>query len=117
MNLPKDPVMLLSVVNTKLRDQYASLTELAKAYMVSEEEGVSTYQLSVQRRTKSVCIGGIMQTSCDFCAYNEYDEEDECYYCSVNMDEDDMARFMQSSYKNCPYYKSGDEYKVVRHQM
>ena len=33
-----------------------------------------------------------MQTSCDFCAYNEYDEEDECYYCSVNMDEDDMAR-------------------------
>ena len=47
----------------------------------------------------------------------EYDEEDECYYCSVNMDEDDMARFIQSSYKNCPYYKSGDEYRVVRHQM
>ena len=58
-----------------------------------------------------------MQTNCDFCAYNEYDEEDECYYCSVNMDEDDMARFIQSSYKNCPYYKSGDEYQVVRHQM
>lgn len=58
-----------------------------------------------------------MQTSCDFCAYNEYDEEEECYYCSVNMDEDDMARFIQSSYKHCPYYKSGDEYKVVRHQM
>lgn len=58
-----------------------------------------------------------MQTSCDFCAYNEYDEEDDCYYCSVNMDEDDMARFIQSSYKTCPYYKSGDEYQVVRHQM
>ena len=47
----------------------------------------------------------------------EYDEEDEEYYCSVNMDEDDMARFIQSDYKSCPYYKSGDEYKVVRHQM
>jgi len=35
----------------------------------------------------------------------------------VNMDEDDMARFLQSSYKNCPYFKSGDEYQVVRHQM
>lgn len=57
-----------------------------------------------------------MSTSCDFCAYNEYDEDDEAYYCSVNMDEDDMARFMQSSYKECPYYRSGDEYKVVRHQ-
>ena len=53
--------------------------------------------------------------SCDFCAYNEYDEEDEAYYCSVNMD--DMARFVQSNYKECPFYRSGDEYKVVRHQM
>ena len=47
----------------------------------------------------------------------KYDEDDEAYYCSMNMDEDDMARFMQSSYKECPYYRSGDEYKVVRHQM
>ena len=58
-----------------------------------------------------------MITNCDFCAYNEYDEEDKEYYCSVNMDEDDMARFIQSDYKSCPYYKSGDEYRVVRHQM
>ena len=55
--------------------------------------------------------------SCDFCAYNEYAEEDEAYYCSVNMDEADMARFVQSNYKECPFYRSGDEYKVVRHQM
>lgn len=27
-NLPSDPVMLLSFVNTKLRDQYGSLKEL-----------------------------------------------------------------------------------------
>lgn len=38
MNLPKDPVMLLSVVNTQLRDNYASLEELAAAYEVSSEE-------------------------------------------------------------------------------
>ena len=54
MNLPKEPVMLLSVVNTKLRDQYANLTELAKAYMVSEEEivealGRINYQYSEER--------------------------------------------------------------------
>ena len=28
MNLPNDPVMLLSYVNTKLRDEYKSLDEL-----------------------------------------------------------------------------------------
>lgn len=38
MNLPKDPVILLSVVNTQLRDQYASLEELAKAHMISEQD-------------------------------------------------------------------------------
>lgn len=31
MSLPKDPVMLLSVVNTRLRDYYPNLEELAKA--------------------------------------------------------------------------------------
>lgn len=38
MSLPKDPVMLLSVVNTKLRDFYPSLEELAKAEGVTAEE-------------------------------------------------------------------------------
>jgi hypothetical protein len=38
MNLPKDPVMLLSVVNTQLRDHYPSLPELAAAYMIDEQE-------------------------------------------------------------------------------
>ena len=38
MILPKDPVMLLSVVNTELRDRYPSLKELAKAYGVTEQE-------------------------------------------------------------------------------
>ena len=37
MKLPKDPVMLLSVVNTELRDHYPSLAELAKAYGVTEQ--------------------------------------------------------------------------------
>ena len=38
MSLPKDPVMLLSVVNTKLRDFYPNLLELAKAEGVTAEE-------------------------------------------------------------------------------
>ena len=36
--MPKDPVMLLSFVNTQLRDNYYSLEELCKSYMVSEKE-------------------------------------------------------------------------------
>ena len=38
MSLPKDPVMLLSVINTKLRDYYPNLEELAKAENITVEE-------------------------------------------------------------------------------
>lgn len=38
MNLPKDPVMLLSFVNTQLRDRYDSLEELAADYMTDKDE-------------------------------------------------------------------------------
>lgn len=39
--LPNDPVMLLSVVNTKLRDEYPTLAELCLALDVDREELVS----------------------------------------------------------------------------
>ena len=38
MSLPKDPVMLLSVVNTKLRDFYPDLEELTAAEGIQLEE-------------------------------------------------------------------------------
>ena len=37
MSLPKDPVMLLSVVNTRLRDTYSSLSALCEAEDEDEE--------------------------------------------------------------------------------
>lgn len=57
------------------------------------------------------------QGSCDTCNYYIYDEDFEEYVCDVNMDEDDFARLLSDKYFNCPYYKSDDEYKVVRKQM
>lgn len=57
------------------------------------------------------------QVSCDLCVYNVYDEDDEEYYCQVNMDEDDMVRFVSSGYRECPYFQLYDEYKIVRKQM
>ena len=36
--LPQDPVMLLSVINMKLRDRYASLDALCEDMDVSREE-------------------------------------------------------------------------------
>ena len=54
---------------------------------------------------------------CEQCAYYDYDEEYDEYYCSVNLDEDEMYRFLSGSQRECPYFRIDDEYAVVRHQM
>ena len=38
MNIPKDPVMLVSFLNLKLRDQYASLNALCDDLELNPEE-------------------------------------------------------------------------------
>ena len=38
MPIPTDPAILLSYINTQLRDNYPSLKELAKSLSVDEEE-------------------------------------------------------------------------------
>ncbi len=38
MNIPKDPVMLMSYLNTQLRDNYPSLEELVKSLGLDEKE-------------------------------------------------------------------------------
>ena len=36
--IPKDPVMLLSYINTQLRDNYPDMEELCSALLLSKEE-------------------------------------------------------------------------------
>lgn len=58
-----------------------------------------------------------MKSNCDYCVNYSYDEEYECYTCEVNLDEDEMAHFIAGNYHQCPYFRMGDEYKIVRKQM
>lgn len=77
-----------------------------------------THRLTASPRKKGrgVCMKQ-RKSSCDSCMYYEYDEDYECYVCGVNLDEDEMARFMEDRFYDCPYYRLGDEYAIVRHQM
>ena len=38
MSIPTDPIILLSYINTKLRDEFPSLTELCKTLHLDEQE-------------------------------------------------------------------------------
>lgn len=57
-----------------------------------------------------------MQTSCDMCAHYAYDDTYGEYICEINLDEDEMGRFLSSSNYACPYFNLYDEYKIVRKQ-
>ena len=54
--------------------------------------------------------------ACEFCAHNQYDEEADCDYCDVALDEDEMERCLGGDTGACPYFKLYDEYKMVEKQ-
>ena len=55
------------------------------------------------------------QSNCDMCSCYVYDEDDDCYVCLVDM-EDDYMRYIVSSERECPFFKLDDEYAIVRKQ-
>lgn len=55
-------------------------------------------------------------TPCETCANYVYDELADCYYCSVNLDEDEMRHFLTESSFHCSYWRNGDDYAVVAKQ-
>ncbi len=57
-----------------------------------------------------------IKTSCESCANYIYDQESDNYFCDMNLDEDEMARFLSYKTYNCPYYDFYDEYSIVRKQ-
>lgn len=57
------------------------------------------------------------RTNCETCGNYVYDDELECYECQINLDEDEMARFLSDTFYQCPYYQIQDEYRIVRKQM
>lgn len=57
MNLPNDPIMLMSYLNTQLRDNYPSLEELCKSMCLDEAEiraKLETVALSISRNAISL---------------------------------------------------------------
>ncbi len=57
------------------------------------------------------------KTNCDHCSNFIYNVDYQCYECEVNLDEDELAKFMSAAFDNCPYFRINDEYKTVRKQI
>lgn len=57
------------------------------------------------------------KASCESCEFYEYDEYTDSYFCKMNLDEDEAARFFGNNTSGCHYYRYYDEYKSVHKQI
>ena len=57
-----------------------------------------------------------MGEKCENCVYYSYDKEYDAYICEMDLDEDEMVRFLSSRVDACPYWRPGDEYITARKQ-
>lgn len=55
---------------------------------------------------------------CEVCMNYEYDPETDTYECvlDIGLDMDDYERSLSGQFTNCPFFKFGDEYNIVRKQ-
>ena len=58
----------------------------------------------------------MFKSDCEYCLNFVYDEEYGEEICEVDMDMDEIEHFMHGSYKECPYYRVNNEYKIVEKQ-
>ncbi len=58
-----------------------------------------------------------MDNLCETCWHYDYDEEYEEYFCTMDLDEDEVYRiFVSKQHSRCPYYRQGDDYTLARRQ-
>ena len=76
------------------------------------EQTPKTQPKKIAKEPKKPTVG-----RCEECEFYDYDEELDAYVCQVNLDEDEMYRFLSGTQQQCPYFRLDDEYGVVRHQI
>ncbi|MCI8399863.1 MAG: hypothetical protein HFF90_10775 [Oscillibacter sp.] len=57
-----------------------------------------------------------MGGNCEECVYGDYDEELDALVCTMDLDEDEMERFLRGSTRECPYYRRGGDYRTAAKQ-
>ena len=53
---------------------------------------------------------------CENCWNYNYDDEEEEYYCSKDIDEDEWYRIQTFHKGVCPYFREADDYYLSRRQ-
>ena len=57
-----------------------------------------------------------MSSKCESCQYFVYDDIYDDYVCDMDLDEDEMVRFLSNQADDCPFWRPGDDYRTARRQ-
>ena len=57
-----------------------------------------------------------MMDKCETCVWYVYDEDYDDYICDMDLDEDELARFLAADTRACPLLGPGDDYITARKQ-
>ena len=76
-------------------------------------ESGGVYGIMRKRKTGE---GETTVTICEDCLHYDYDEEEDVNFCNVDLDEDEMERFLRGDSRSCPFYHRGDDYRTARRQ-
>ena len=85
--------------------------------LFAESKCISTLGGGIVLNCENELYQEAFMSECDTCGNLIYDDEIEDYVCDVDMDEDDLVRFLSDKHSKCPYYQNGDEYNIVRKQL
>ncbi len=59
---------------------------------------------------------GQTKNICESCYSYRFDDQSGYYVCEMDLDEDEAERYFHGGYSGCPFYRSNDDYEIVRHQ-
>ena len=101
-----------------IRKRQAQGIAVAKAKGIKFGRNFTGRNIRYRRNTKirREYMAKKKSAGCEYCSNYVYDEDYEYYVCDINLDEDEMARFMSYSDWDCPYFQMDDEYAIVRKQ-
>lgn len=111
-------VQHISFTQSLLTDAVSVILRELLSYEHPSKCGEGLFIANSEEKYRKRNGGNSMQSNCETCMYFGYDEEFEEYFCEVNLDEDEMEKFLTDSFQGgCPYYRLEDEYRTVRKQM
>ena len=86
------------------------VTESVEGGVTEEKEVTQDFELSVRSADAETARHDVKESVA-------YDDEYGFYVCDMDLDEDETAQFIGGRFQNCPYYRPGDEYTIVRKQI